>query len=67
MELLWSPYHMMELDKDYAQHISCSPHPVQSHWDTDNQLHTVVYKELGLLPRMLVDMPCHIQYTPVPL
>ena len=46
-----------------AQHIYCSPHPVQFLWDTDSLVHTLVHKELDLGSGMLQDMLFHILYT----
>ena len=54
---------MVKLDIDWAQHISCFPHPIQFHWDTDSLVHIVLYKELDLVLHMSGDMLYHILCT----
>ena len=61
--VIWELYHMLELDRDEAQHISCFPHLIQFLWDTDSLVHIVLYKELDLVPCMSVDMLYHILCT----
>ena len=56
-------YHVHMVEWNNAQHIYCSPHPVQFLWDTDSLVHTLVHKELDIGSGMLQDMLFHILYT----
>ena len=57
------PYHVHMVEWDNAQHIYCSPHPVQFLWDTDSLVHTLVHKELDIGSCMLPDTLFHIPCT----
>ena len=63
IHLVSLPYHVHMVEWNNAQHIYCSPHPVQFLWDTDSLVHTLVHKELDLGSGMLQDMLFHILYT----
>ena len=57
------PYHVHMVEWNNAQHIYCSPHPVQFLRDTDNLVHSLVHKELDINSDMSLDMLFHILYT----
>ena len=57
------PYHVHMVEWDNAQHIYCSPHPVQFLWDTDSLVRTLVHKELDVGSCMLLDTLFHILCT----